>query len=146
MSTPPQYIARLEPVFRSDYERLVTERSRRGDDPAAAVTRVEAAFCTLARHWGHIVPFTTAIGWLETKLLTDPITGRPAIQVGVDSDAAWHAMSARLTRDRRRHRIVISLARLATTLLLVLGTFLESGQFHRAPPLKTPTVTTLHAP
>ena len=145
MSTA-KYLARLEAVFRSDYERLVTERSRRGDDPPAAVSRVEGAFCTLARHWGHIVPFSTPIGWLEEKLLTDPVTGRPAIQVGVDSDAAWHVMRARLTRDRRRYRIVLSLAMLATTLILLLGAFLESGQFHRAPPVKAPTVTTLHAP
>ncbi len=139
-------VARMEPVFRANYARLVSERTRRGDEPASAVTRVEGAFCTLARHWGHIVPFATPIGWLDAKLLTDPVLGSPGSQVGVDSDAAWHAMRARLVHDRRKYRVILSLAMLATTLLLILGAFLESTQFHRGPLPTTPSVTSVHAP
>jgi len=134
-------VARLEPVFRSNYRRLVTECTLRGEEPAVAVHRVEHAFCILARHWGHVVAFDTPTAWLDTQLLTARVVEEHGNQIPVDSDAAWHAMQARLRRDRVWYRTVVAVSMLATAALLVVGFFLESAQFQRGhPPTTTSTL------
>jgi hypothetical protein len=138
---PPLGVARLEPVFRSNYSRLVTECTLRGEEPAVAVHHVEDAFCILARHWGHVIAFDTPTAWLDSKLLTAQAVERRGNQIPVDSDAAWHAMRARLARDRIWYRTVVAFAMLATAALLLVSLFLESEQFHRGQPPTTTTPT-----
>jgi hypothetical protein len=90
-----------------------------------------------------------AVVWVsiaDTKLLTAPAVGTHGNQIPVDSDAAWHAMQARLRRDRIWYRIVVAFAMLATAALLLVGLFLESEQFHRGGPPTATTPTLVRSP